>query len=353
MADKHEKKLIVVDYDGTPIVSSGAYVTRDRVGVYPFAANTVADGTCILQATAMFYRDKCYAEGVEAELKAAALRFVKWIPTSDNINSLPAPLRKYIHDLETMCDPAGMVQEIAALKENVAALSAEHEQKSEPMVLPDGSRCAIDGCGYGMEWKYTKETPPRLMCPKHFHEHLEQQDKQVTLPIEPDHYVDLLTGKKCRMPILHVPEPVTGSATCKGDDHEVEPEQLIQLASLYGSAPDATDGDGDTWQEPEPHSLTPPNYARPAEECTDSNKALEPLPQPIETSPLDTDIILCTKDGRKIVGKRMLNVAGCITEEEFAQATTYISFSNYDPPDLFQDEDLDGWLPMEVDNASI
>jgi len=102
------------------------------------------------------------------------------------------------------------------------------------------------------------------------------------------------------------------------------------LASLYGAAPDATDGDGDAWQEqqqldeanvtgicptchaqmdkiidepddpisgtpvyrchncpttvyemddnePEPHSLTPDLYARPADECTAENRALEPL----------------------------------------------------------------------------
>jgi len=74
------------------------------------------------------------------------------------------------------------------------------------------------------------------------------------------------------------PEPVTGSPTCKGDDHEVVPHFAPgTLTSLYGSAPDATDGDGDTWQEPEPHSLTPAMAARPAEECTDSNKALEPM----------------------------------------------------------------------------
>jgi hypothetical protein len=71
VSEKHEKKLIVIDFDGTPIISSGAYVTRDRVGVYPFSANTVAEGTCILQATAQFYRDKGYAEGLEAARKVS------------------------------------------------------------------------------------------------------------------------------------------------------------------------------------------------------------------------------------------------------------------------------------------
>jgi hypothetical protein len=45
-----------------------------------------------------------------------------WLPTSENINHLPEPVRKYIHDLETNVDPAGLVQENACLKENIRAL---------------------------------------------------------------------------------------------------------------------------------------------------------------------------------------------------------------------------------------
>ena len=36
---------------------------------------------------------------------------------------VPAPLRKYIHDLHTNCDPAGMVRENVLLREQVQALS--------------------------------------------------------------------------------------------------------------------------------------------------------------------------------------------------------------------------------------
>ena len=32
-----------------------------------------------------------------------------WTPTAENINALPEPLRIYIHDLQTVCDPAGDV----------------------------------------------------------------------------------------------------------------------------------------------------------------------------------------------------------------------------------------------------
>ena len=46
----------------------------------------------------------------------------EWTPTPENINALPAPVRQYIHDLETRCDPAGDVRTIAMLQENVQAL---------------------------------------------------------------------------------------------------------------------------------------------------------------------------------------------------------------------------------------
>ena len=54
----------------------------------------------------------------------------KWWPTVENINALPESLRKYIHDLETVCDPAGMVQEIAILREYKAALERLTEDHS-------------------------------------------------------------------------------------------------------------------------------------------------------------------------------------------------------------------------------
>ena len=45
-----------------------------------------------------------------------------WLPTSENINALPAPLRKYIHDLETRADPAGEVAELTLTKDQNAQL---------------------------------------------------------------------------------------------------------------------------------------------------------------------------------------------------------------------------------------
>lgn len=34
-----------------------------------------------------------------------------WQPTPENVNALPAPLRRYIHDIETVCDHSGIVRE--------------------------------------------------------------------------------------------------------------------------------------------------------------------------------------------------------------------------------------------------
>ncbi len=47
---------------------------------------------------------------------------------TDQINALPQPLRQYIHDLEARCDPAGDVQTIASLREQLAAA---HRQLQE------------------------------------------------------------------------------------------------------------------------------------------------------------------------------------------------------------------------------
>jgi hypothetical protein len=45
-----------------------------------------------------------------------------WLPTSENINALPEPLRKLIHDLHTNCDPAGLVRENALLRDRLEQL---------------------------------------------------------------------------------------------------------------------------------------------------------------------------------------------------------------------------------------
>jgi hypothetical protein len=58
--------------------------------------------------------------------------YKNWKPTSENINNLPEPIRKYIHNLETNCDPAGLVSENICLKENCESLQIKiKEEKSK------------------------------------------------------------------------------------------------------------------------------------------------------------------------------------------------------------------------------
>jgi hypothetical protein len=46
----------------------------------------------------------------------------EWQPTPANINALPEKIREYIHHLEANCDPAGTVQDVAILKDQVRDL---------------------------------------------------------------------------------------------------------------------------------------------------------------------------------------------------------------------------------------
>jgi len=48
-----------------------------------------------------------------------------WMPTSENINALPLPLRQYIHDLQTEVDPAGTLRQNFILKRENEFLGAE------------------------------------------------------------------------------------------------------------------------------------------------------------------------------------------------------------------------------------
>jgi hypothetical protein len=51
-----------------------------------------------------------------------------WTPTAENINALPEPLRVYIHDLKTVCDPAGDVTELFRLQTENRMLRWECER---------------------------------------------------------------------------------------------------------------------------------------------------------------------------------------------------------------------------------
>lgn len=47
-----------------------------------------------------------------------------WLPTAVNVNALPDPLRRYIRDIETRCDPAGDVLLMWQLRQQCSAVEA-------------------------------------------------------------------------------------------------------------------------------------------------------------------------------------------------------------------------------------
>jgi hypothetical protein len=56
-----------------------------------------------------------------------------WQPTAENINALPAPLRHYIHDLETRCDRDADTAALAVARDQVRQLTgALAEQADRP-----------------------------------------------------------------------------------------------------------------------------------------------------------------------------------------------------------------------------
>ena len=59
-----------------------------------------------------------------------------WTPTSENINALPLKVREYIRDVETLCDPSGMVQENVLLKETVGALLCKEKRRNKMSEKP-------------------------------------------------------------------------------------------------------------------------------------------------------------------------------------------------------------------------
>lgn len=59
------------------------------------------------------------------EAEAQVPRWDDWTPTAEAINALPEPLRRYIHDLETNCDPAGNIRELALARDTIKYLEAQ------------------------------------------------------------------------------------------------------------------------------------------------------------------------------------------------------------------------------------
>jgi hypothetical protein len=62
-----------------------------------------------------------------------------WLPTPEAINALPEPLRRYIHDLETDVDPAGMVRENVMLRAERDQLVAKLAEQALASAYPGPS----------------------------------------------------------------------------------------------------------------------------------------------------------------------------------------------------------------------
>lgn len=62
-----------------------------------------------------------------------------WTPTAENVNALPDPLRLYIHELETVCDPAGDVRKLHLLKKENEILCWECERLSRSVKRQQGT----------------------------------------------------------------------------------------------------------------------------------------------------------------------------------------------------------------------
>ena len=65
----------------------------------------------------------------------------EWLPTSANINALPEPVRSYIADIETRCDPQYTMQQSVLLKDQVRQL--EHKlQEYKATIAEQGAEIA-------------------------------------------------------------------------------------------------------------------------------------------------------------------------------------------------------------------
>src|SRR5262249_61987552 len=58
-----------------------------------------------------------------------------WLPTAENVNALPEGTRRYVHGLETRCDPAGEVQTTALQVDTIRGLSTRRYASWRPSWL--------------------------------------------------------------------------------------------------------------------------------------------------------------------------------------------------------------------------
>lgn len=61
---------------------------------------------------------------LEAENERLCGLYSEWLPTAEAVNNLPPGIRKYIHDLETRCDPSGDVARFTLQNDQMHQLDA-------------------------------------------------------------------------------------------------------------------------------------------------------------------------------------------------------------------------------------
>lgn len=69
------------------------------------------------------FSSKAYAAMLAAAPEAPAQ---DWTPTAENINALPEPVRKFVHELAPNCDPAGTVRDLTIARDTIRALEASN-----------------------------------------------------------------------------------------------------------------------------------------------------------------------------------------------------------------------------------
>lgn len=74
-----------------------------------------------------------------------------WLPTAENINALPAPVRAYIHALEANCDPAGTVADTIIKADTIRALAASNRRIRDELDTPGNRNPEARYAGYRNE----------------------------------------------------------------------------------------------------------------------------------------------------------------------------------------------------------
>lgn len=83
------------------------------------------DGYMTLLGTEAVSRAASTMSSAADSISRSVRRFIPpdWSPTWANVNELPAPVRRYIRDLEAAADPAGARRALVLLREENAILS--------------------------------------------------------------------------------------------------------------------------------------------------------------------------------------------------------------------------------------